>query len=190
MVSNQGYLVRAQRSAWIAMLFLVPSAALANHQCCEFALPQGCASGPGVTQAVCEAPDVGGVFMANKECSLATGNCVAKTNPPSPICCSSANCATNHVADALDQCNDVLAIGACCVSLNHVHQSCQENLSAAQCDALVDSTHSVEYHVGQTCTEVNNCVPAVSTWGIAVLTLLTLSAATVVIMRRRAHAAV
>jgi len=58
--------------------------AVAADQCCEFALPNGCASGPGVTAPACTA--AGGVFVANQTCSFATKNCGAKDANASPIC--------------------------------------------------------------------------------------------------------
>jgi len=125
----------------VGALALAGSPVLADHNCCEFDLPSGCASGPLVTAASCTAAG-GAAFIADRECSPATGNCEVKTgSPPEHVCCTE-DCVGNMTADPVRECFRALDI------------------------------------------------PTMSEWGLAVLALLTLTAATVVIMRRRHAAAV
>ncbi len=63
-----------------------------DSNCCEFALPKGCASAPTAEcpQANCEAAL--GVFKPGEECNPASGNCEAKTGFQQRVCCMSLPC--------------------------------------------------------------------------------------------------
>ncbi len=73
------------------------------NDCCEFtgSPSNGCASAPTgqLPSAVCVAQ--GGVYMASQECSLTTGNCVAKSGQPQRACCLGGT----PCDDALSDCN-------------------------------------------------------------------------------------
>lgn len=77
--------------------------------------------------------------------------------------------------------------GACCSGQGTAGGPfCVDGVAQGACEALADF---YAFHAGQTCAQVNNCIPAVSTWGVVAMTILVLSAATVVLRRRLAMAA-
>ena len=79
--------------------------------------------------------------------------------------------------------NSLLAVGACDLPNS---EACACNVSVDEC---VDDWRGVYLGDGSACPAPGICVPALSEWGVAVMTLLVLTAATVVIMRRRAAVA-
>ena len=79
--------------------------------------------------------------------------------------------------------NSLLGVGACDLPNS---EACACNVSVDEC---VDDWRGVYLGDGSACPAPGICVPALSEWGVAVMTLLVLTAATVVIMRRRAAVA-
>jgi len=72
--------------------------------------------------------------------------------------------------------------GACCIGMPD--QECVDHLTLSECTGI-----SGRYDGdGTRCAMGYKCIPTITNWGIVVMTLVTLAAATIVIMRRRAQA--
>ena len=95
----------------IAFGCLTSGRALAGHDCCELAPPQGCASGADgdLVESICTA--LGGTYEADMQCSVTTGNCETKTDADESICCLE-DCANTQQADPLGECGTLLSVPA------------------------------------------------------------------------------
>lgn len=152
---------------------MLPGYALGGNDCCFLSQgvgqPMGCVNAANL--AACNT--AGGLLWAPDFDCVTNGNksCVLKVTPFTSQVCTD---------DGVDGIDCTVPLGACCLA----NDTCQDNRTQSGCETDGGNWHGE----GSDCATYapnGECIPTMSEWGLAVMTLLTLCAATIVVMRRR-----
>ncbi len=160
----------------------------------------GCCGG-GENAGNCPADCGGGPVCGNFACESGENRCNCPSDCGATFCGDGLCCAGERCTCSFDCGVSYCGDGVCCANTGEDHSTCPGDCPAGACclsnnGCVLNETQDGCVKLGgrymgdgtTVClhNDAGNCIPTLSEWGLLAMTLLVLTAGTVVVMRRRA----